>query len=161
MPNPRCSGGRPSIRLPSSHTAPPVSGSRPARQFSAVDLPQPDGPSSATNSPPLIARSRPSSASFPPKLRLTLSSRSSEILVAWITAITAFSTQPASAARSLLEFPAADRTVPLVERRDLLLGGQRRLLRELVDPLVVLRPTELLDRLLRLRRRHADGHAVD
>ena len=30
---------------------PPVRGSRPARQFSAVDLPQPDGPSRAMNSP--------------------------------------------------------------------------------------------------------------
>ena len=53
MPNPRFSGGSVSIRVSSSQIVPPVSGSRPARQFSAVDLPQPDGPSRAMNSPPL------------------------------------------------------------------------------------------------------------
>src|SRR5437763_1785371 len=37
--------------------APSLSGNNPARQFSAVDLPQPEGPRSATNSPPEICRS--------------------------------------------------------------------------------------------------------
>ena len=51
MPKPRCSGGRVSMRSSSSQMLPPDSGSRPAMQLSAVDLPQPDGPSSAMNSP--------------------------------------------------------------------------------------------------------------
>ena len=38
---------------------------RPAISRSAVDLPQPDGPSRETNSPRAIARSRPSSATVP------------------------------------------------------------------------------------------------
>ena len=42
------------MRVSSSQIVPPVAGSRPAMQFSAVDLPQPDGPSSAMNSPRLI-----------------------------------------------------------------------------------------------------------
>ena len=54
MPKPRCSGGSVSMRVSSSQMLPPESGSRPAMQLSAVDLPQPDGPSSAMNSPRLI-----------------------------------------------------------------------------------------------------------
>ena len=65
MPKPRFSGGSVSIRVPSSQIAPAVSGSRPARQLSAVDLPQPDGPSRAMNSPASIVRSRSRSASVP------------------------------------------------------------------------------------------------
>ena len=42
------------MRLSSSQIAPLVVGSRPARQLSAVDLPQPDGPSRAMNSPRLM-----------------------------------------------------------------------------------------------------------
>ena len=42
----------------SCQICPPVSGSSPARQFSAVDLPQPDGPSRAMNSPRSMVRSR-------------------------------------------------------------------------------------------------------
>ena len=41
------------MRVLSSQILPLVSVSSPARQFSAVDLPQPDGPSSAMNSPRL------------------------------------------------------------------------------------------------------------
>ena len=40
-----------SMRCSSSQMLPPVTGSRPAMQLSAVDLPQPDGPSRAMNSP--------------------------------------------------------------------------------------------------------------
>ena len=43
-----------SMRVSSSQIEPRVGASRPARQFSAVDLPQPDGPSRAMNSPRLI-----------------------------------------------------------------------------------------------------------
>src|SRR5436190_1681867 len=77
MPKPRASGGRASMRRPSIQILPAVSGSSPARQFSAVDLPQPDGPSRATNSPPLMVSSRSCSANRPAKLRLTRSSRNS------------------------------------------------------------------------------------
>ena len=45
------SGRRLSMRRSSSQMAPSVSGSRPAMQLSAVDLPQPEGPSRAMNSP--------------------------------------------------------------------------------------------------------------
>ena len=62
MPKPRFSGGSTSIRLSSSQMPPPVSGCNPAMQFSAVDLPQPDGPSSAMNSPRWIFRSSPFNA---------------------------------------------------------------------------------------------------
>ena len=61
----------------SSQMPPPVSGSSPARQLSAVDLPQPEGPSSAMNSPRRIVRSRPSRATAAPKRRVTPSRRSS------------------------------------------------------------------------------------
>ena len=67
----RCAGRRARSRRS-------VRGSSPARQLSAVDLPQPDGPSRATNSPPRIVRSSPSSARTSPKPRLTPSRRSSE-----------------------------------------------------------------------------------
>ena len=46
-------------------------------QFSAVDLPQPDGPSRATNSPRLTVRVTSRSACTWPKSRLIRSSRSS------------------------------------------------------------------------------------
>src|ERR1043166_5789878 len=51
MPKPRFSGGSTSMRRSSSQMPPSESGSSPAMQLSTVDLPQPDGPSSATNSP--------------------------------------------------------------------------------------------------------------
>ncbi len=54
MPKPRCSGGSVSMRVSSSMIVPSESGSSPAMQLSAVDLPQPDGPRSAMNSPRLI-----------------------------------------------------------------------------------------------------------
>ena len=77
MPKPRCSGRSTSMRLSSSQMLPPVSDSKPARQLSAVDLPQPDGPSRAMNSPRRIVRLRESRASAPPKRRVTWSSFSS------------------------------------------------------------------------------------
>ena len=51
MPKPRSSGRSVSMRAPSRNTPPLVAGNSPARMLSVVDLPQPDGPSSATNSP--------------------------------------------------------------------------------------------------------------
>ena len=51
MPKPRASGLRCRCAWRRARCCRSVSGSRPARQFSAVDLPQPEGPSRATNSP--------------------------------------------------------------------------------------------------------------
>jgi len=62
MPKPRFSGGSVSMRSSSSQIEPEESASSPAMQLSAVDLPQPEGPSSATNSPRRMVTVRPSSA---------------------------------------------------------------------------------------------------
>jgi hypothetical protein len=59
MPKPRFSGGSSSMRSSSSQIAPEESGSSPAMQLSAVDLPQPEGPSSAMNSPRRMVTVRP------------------------------------------------------------------------------------------------------
>ena len=82
MPKPRFSGGSVSMRRSSSQIVPPDSCMRPAMQLSAVDLPQPDGPSSAMNSPRRTVSVSSSSAlnALPPapaKRRVTRSSRSS------------------------------------------------------------------------------------
>jgi hypothetical protein len=75
MPKPRFSGGSVSMRRSSSQMLPSDSGIRPAMQLSAVDLPQPEGPSSAMNSPRSMVSESFSSAWAPPKLRLTPSRR--------------------------------------------------------------------------------------
>ena len=82
MPKPRFSGGSVSMRVWSSQMLPPDSCIRPAMQLSAVDLPQPDGPSSAMNSPRLIVSVNSFSAAnacppAPAKRRVTPSSRNS------------------------------------------------------------------------------------
>ena len=51
---------------PSMLTRPEVIGSSPAIMRSAVDLPQPDGPSRTMNSPSATARSRSWTAGSPP-----------------------------------------------------------------------------------------------
>ena len=60
-------------RCPCRRRAPrrSVGSSKPASSRSAVVLPQPDGPSSASSSPGSIRRSRPSSADIEPKTRRT------------------------------------------------------------------------------------------
>ncbi len=65
------------MRRPSSQMLPPVSGSSPARQFSAVDLPQPEGPSRATNSPRATVSVTSRNAATLPNRRPTPSSRNS------------------------------------------------------------------------------------
>ena len=80
MPKPRFSGGSVSIRISSRWIVPPESGSSPAMQLSAVDLPQPEGPSSAMNSPrrTVIVSSLSALNALPPapaKRRVTRSSR--------------------------------------------------------------------------------------
>ena len=51
------SGGSAATRLPSNSTVPAVAGVSPAITSSSVDLPQPDGPTTAKNSPGAISRS--------------------------------------------------------------------------------------------------------
>jgi hypothetical protein len=48
--------------VPPSHTSPVVAESRPARQCMSVDLPEPDGPMIAVNSPAVNATSTPARA---------------------------------------------------------------------------------------------------
>ena len=62
MPMSRLFAGTLVRSLPSTDTVPEVASSSPARMRSAVVLPQPDGPSSATNSPGSMRRVSPSSA---------------------------------------------------------------------------------------------------
>src|ERR1700755_2780364 len=79
MPSARCSAGTYMPRSASLTTRspiemrPPVFCSRPATMRKVVVLPQPDGPSSVTNSPSLTRRSTPLTAANSPKLRLTFS----------------------------------------------------------------------------------------
>ena len=81
MPKPRFSGSSVSMRRSSSQMPPPVVGSSPARQFKAVDLPQPEGPSRAMNSPRCTVSDTDFSALRLPKDRLMRSSRSSRKLL--------------------------------------------------------------------------------
>ena len=69
------------MSLPPTSTRPVSASSSPASTRSAVVLPQPDGPSSATSSPGAMSRSRPSSAWTPPKLRRSPSSRTATLFV--------------------------------------------------------------------------------
>ena len=59
---------------PSTRTRPALGASSPARMRSVVDLPEPEGPSRAKNSPGSITRSRPFSAATAPWL-LRISSK--------------------------------------------------------------------------------------
>ncbi len=52
----RSFGLMPLMSWPSTRIAPPVTLSRPAMQFSSVDLPQPEGPTRIRNSPESIDR---------------------------------------------------------------------------------------------------------
>ena len=55
MPMSRLAAGTPDTSLPSISTSPESANSNPATTRSAVVLPQPDGPSSATSSPGAIS----------------------------------------------------------------------------------------------------------
>src|SRR5262249_29553160 len=57
MDRPRLAGGTSLTSTPSISIRPPFTSSRPAISRSNVDLPQPDGPTKTTNSPPSISRS--------------------------------------------------------------------------------------------------------
>ena len=54
--------------LPSIAIVPPVISSSPASIRSSVDLPQPDGPTSTTNSPSLMSKLTPCSTLVVPKV---------------------------------------------------------------------------------------------
>src|SRR4051812_36274937 len=121
MPKPRFSGGSVSMRSSSSHRLPEESGSRPAMQLSAVDLPHPDGPSSATNSPRRMVTLRSFTAASSPALpcakrRVTASRRSS-----------------VKSGFRLLGLLRSDLLVPDAERLDLRLGVERLGMRELLQ----------------------------
>ncbi len=78
MPMSRRAAGMPETSLPSTSTSPVSAVSNPATIRSAVVLPQPDGPSSATSSPGAISSDIPSSALAAPKARV--SSRSDTLV---------------------------------------------------------------------------------
>src|SRR6516225_3446024 len=68
-------GGIGAISSPSSRMRPSSGVSRPASRRSSVVLPQPEGPSSAKNSPAKISSDSSSTALTPPKRLLTASNR--------------------------------------------------------------------------------------
>src|ERR1700685_2339816 len=70
MPMSRLAAGIRETSLPSTVTEPESAASKPARMRSAVVLPQPDGPSSATSSPGAISSDRPARARTAPKWRV-------------------------------------------------------------------------------------------
>src|ERR1700712_1231859 len=67
MPMPRSLGSSQVTFLPEMKICPSEISSRPARQLSSVDLPQPDGPSSTRNSPIPTSRLSPSRTRTEPK----------------------------------------------------------------------------------------------
>src|SRR5690349_3773841 len=79
----RARGGRSLTISPPMRIVPEVISSSPAIILSVVDLPQPDGPTSATNSPLAISRSIARTASTAP-YRLTSRSR---VTVATVSAL--------------------------------------------------------------------------
>ena len=70
MPMSRLAAGTDEMSLPSTRTDPVSAVSKPATMRSAVVLPQPDGPSSATSSPGAISIDSPSRALVAPNERL-------------------------------------------------------------------------------------------
>ena len=68
----RSLGARSLTRAPPMRISPSVTSSSPAIMRSSVVLPQPDGPTSTTNSPSSIARSTPCSTGTMPKFLRTL-----------------------------------------------------------------------------------------
>src|SRR5215470_2919952 len=128
MPKPRSSGLSRSMRVESSQMLPFDNAKRPARQLSAVDLPQPDGPSRAMNSPRRTFSVTPLSAFTLPKLRLipsSLRSRKSRAAIA-----------------IMLLLLRADLLVPAGEGINELVGQQRQLLLVVRDRRVIIVATE-------------------
>src|SRR5437899_6179316 len=73
MPSPRLAGLTASRSRPSRRMAPPLGSTKPAIICKVVVLPQPDGPSSETNSPFSTPSDSPSTASCVPNLLLSFS----------------------------------------------------------------------------------------
>src|SRR5262249_27501899 len=110
--------------------------------LSAVDLPHPDGPSKAMNSPRRTFSVTLLSALTLPKLRLIPSSLSSR------------KSRAAIAMMNLVFLLRADLLVPAREGIDELVGQQRQFLFVVRDRCSILVAAELLDDLLALFRRH-------
>ena len=117
---------------------PPVSGSSPAMQLSAVDLPQPDGPSSAMNSPRLTVE-RHAVERVDARRSCGSCRRAAAREIACIDAMSTASrnrharagdASPASRVPTLLRLLRADLLVPALERVDQLVRQQRQLLRD-------------------------------
>src|SRR6266480_1525144 len=86
----RSLGSRSVTTRPPMDTSPCVMGSRPATMRSKVDLPQPDGPTSATNSPSRMCRSMPWITSVRPKLLRTSERRTSAIELHFLQCLLSF-----------------------------------------------------------------------
>src|SRR5690349_13222225 len=70
MPVARRLGGIVTVDAPSIRMSPPSGSSKPAMQRSAVDLPQPEGPSRQTNSPSATSSDSALTATVVPKRRV-------------------------------------------------------------------------------------------
>src|SRR5690348_11048672 len=70
MPVARRLGGIATVEAPSIRISPPSGSSKPAMQRSAVDLPQPEGPSRQTNSPSATSSDIALTAMVAPKRRV-------------------------------------------------------------------------------------------
>ena len=151
---------------------PPDSGSSPAMQLSAVDLPQPDGPSSAMNSPRRIVSVSSSSAAnarrrageaardaIEPKLveivlhatasacELRCDARAPRGGSIGMRCVTSSSARRPAGPRCGTPRPAPSAS------SDCVCGNCG-------EPLVVLGPAELLDRVLAFLRRHRQRHVL-
>src|SRR6187200_1268095 len=80
----RSFGARSLTTSPPIFRSPSEMSSRPAIIRSAVDFPQPDGPTRMTNSPSLIVRFMCLTASKPSGYRLTTSSNSISAMLEWL-----------------------------------------------------------------------------
>ena len=172
MPKPRFSGGSVSMRVSSSQMVPPESCMRPAMQLSAVDLPQPDGPSSAMNSPrrdrqrQLVERVERLAARAGEAARDVIEPQFGEIVFissmnvarpsaadgcATITRRMRDASTSSSARRPAGPRCGTPRPAPWLERLRV---------RELLQPAFVLRTPVFLDRVLALLRRHRQRHVL-
>ncbi len=66
MPTSRCHGGSAATSMPAIRTRPALARLNPASRRSSVDLPDPEGPSSAKNSPGAIDSEMSRSTTFAP-----------------------------------------------------------------------------------------------
>src|SRR6476646_8646324 len=174
MPKPRRSGGSVSIRSSSSLIEPPDNGSNPAMQLSAVDLPQPDGPSNAMNSPRRIVSVNSSSAlnTFPPlpAKRLVTRSRRSSLKscfmaldhrpVVYGRTVDGVDPRIGAAWKCSARLARTDITVPATERLDDCFRVEGGYVRKLAEPRVVFGPAELADRVLAFLGRHRQRHVL-